>query len=404
MGGTVGWDPASGPSVNGAKIDTTGMKNVGGKWYGSNQNIMGQLATVKAPDYVNPNQTDMDALVKKILNPEAFAYDPTTDPAYQSLLSRYTQEGDRAFANTMVDLNANTGGELNSWAVSGASNARNDMVSQAQDSIPALMQAAYGMYSDKQNQTYKQFDALNGLDSTSYNRFRDTTGDFQTNVKNALGLMDTADATTRDTRNFNRDVAVSDRNFTQDVAVSDRNFAQDVKTSDRNYALAVRAENRIGRKSASGSSEKNTDITKLGTQPQIGAYYQFLDIFSGGGNGTYKGNAAAAYSRLIGKRGEIEKQIGSKLYKQLVSDVKGIDTVVGQPAAAKSSEPVAISKDPVVGRAADMMDAVKEDNQGGTNVKVPKYTNDEIAKYVAANISDYDLFVQAMNYLGINAP
>ncbi len=334
MGANVGWTPETGATINGAKVDTSGLKPINGHYYGTPDQILGILGTTKAPEYENPifKQDEISALVQKILNPEAFSWNKDTDPAYQSILASATANGEKAFNNNIADLTSLTGGRLNSWAAGQASQARADQIAQADAQIPSLYQLAYGMWQDKQGQNMNALNALLGIDDTYYGRSRDAYGDFRNSVNTALGLEDQKYQRGVDQRNYERDVLESDRNYDRGALESDRNYNRGVLESDRNYNLNLRQENRL----AASDSSNEKQITDMGTPAQVEQFYRLLEGYSGGGNGNWANNPAGAYSMIMQQRGIIEKAIGSKLYQQLLSDIKGLDGVVGTVKAPAS--------------------------------------------------------------------
>ena len=393
-GGSVTWDPTKGAMVNGATIDTSRMKNIGGRWYGSAEDVYGQLATTKAPDYQTGggmfSQEDMQGLINKILNPGAFTIDES-NPMISAMRTQGQKTGERAFNENIAALTAGTGGQLSSWAASQASGAR---AGAAQDADAAIAELAYGMWQDEQNRNMSSLNALLGIDDTMYGRNHDEYDDFRDAVGTGLDMAD---------RDYQR--GVSDKEYNRGVYESDRAFAQDKTNADRNYNLQVRQENRL---SSGGSGESDTDITKLGTPDQVSAYYSFIDIFSGGGNGTYKGDPAAAYNKLVGNRGQIEGMVDTKLYKQLLADVKSLESVVGQE-KADAPESYDVGSDPVAKRAIDMMGETNEvtgrNSMGApTTQKVAKYTDQDIITYVLNNVMDEEQAAAILNYLDVKEP
>lgn len=321
MGANVGWSPETGATLNGAKVNTAGMVNKDNAWYGKPEDIYGLVGTSKAPEYQTGggmfSPEEMQGLVQKILNPQAFSFD-ASNPMIASMMGQAEQQGEKAFNNNIADMTSLTGGRLNSWAAGQASQARSGAMT---DIMPQLYEMAYGMWNDSQDRNLTNLNALMGVDETMYGRSRDSYGDMISAANTGLGIENQKFERGIDERNYGRDVMESDRNYGRDVLESDRNYNRDVLESNRDYGLRAA--------SSRGSSEESNDITGLGSPEQVQSYYDFLDIFSGGGNGTYKDNPAAAYTRLVGNRGQIEKMVGTKLYNKLVSDIKGIDAVVG---------------------------------------------------------------------------
>ena len=149
-----------------------------------------------APEpYEDPFKTHIYSLLEKYLTPKEFKYDPATDPSYKAYEGMYTRAGEEAFEDTIGRLSAMTGGRPSSWAVSSASQAKNQYMEDLQNVIPVLEQQAYGRHQDAYTNLANQLAVLQDISDTSYGRYRDTVGDY------------------RDERNFGRDVFESDRDF-----------------------------------------------------------------------------------------------------------------------------------------------------------------------------------------------
>jgi len=129
--------------------------------------------------YTSPYQEQIDALLKEILNYKPFTYDVESDPMYQAYKKRYQQAGEESFQNVIGDLAGMTGGRLNTWAISSASQARQAWDERLMDVIPELYNLAYEMYSKELSNKYNQLAALGGLESRDYERYRDTIEDLR---------------------------------------------------------------------------------------------------------------------------------------------------------------------------------------------------------------------------------
>jgi len=385
MGGIVGWDPKTGPSVNGAKIDTTGMKYQNGSWYGNQDSIMNQLATTKAPEYQAGGgmfkQEDLQGLVDKILNPQAFQFD-ASNPMIASMMGQAEKSGEKAFNNNLADLTAATGGRLNSWAAGQASQARSSAV---EDIMPQLYEMAYGMWGDEQNRNASALSSLMGIDETMYNRSRDAYGDFRDNVGTGLDLANQQYERGADTRDYNRDVMESDRTFNRGNL-----------ESDRNYALNVSQERRI----ASGSTATDKSIASMGTPDQVAEYYDTLKRFGNGGKSPSDLYTAASTTL----RGDLVTIMGEDLADQLLSDLEGMDKVVGQTKPETEADFI-VSKDPIAQRASAMMEEMMQTSDPtstfGAVVDKARYTPKQIAEYVMNNVEDDEKLAAILNYLGI---
>jgi len=129
--------------------------------------------------YSSPYQAEVDALLQQILNPKAFYYDAESDPLYQTYKKRYQQAGEESFQNTLGDLAGMTGGRLNTWATSAASQARQAWDDRLMDTVPELYNLAYSMHLGDLQEKYNQLGALRDLEAADYSRYRDSIGDYR---------------------------------------------------------------------------------------------------------------------------------------------------------------------------------------------------------------------------------
>ena len=134
-------------------------------------------APVQQTQYKSPYQEQVDAILNEILNYKPFTYDVQNDPMYQAYKKRYQQAGEESFQNTIGDLTGMTGGRLNTWATSAASQARGAWDEKLMDVVPELYNLAYEMYSNELANKYNQLSAVGGLEAKDYERYRDVIGD-----------------------------------------------------------------------------------------------------------------------------------------------------------------------------------------------------------------------------------
>jgi len=131
------------------------------------------------PQYESPYQKQIDALLNEVINYKPFTYDVEKDPMYQAYKERYQQAGTEAFQNTIGDLAGLTGGRMNTWAISAASQARQSWDERLMDVVPELYNLAYSMYMQELNNKYNQLSALSGLEARDYQRYRDLIDDIR---------------------------------------------------------------------------------------------------------------------------------------------------------------------------------------------------------------------------------
>ena len=167
--------------------------------------------------YESPRQGEIDALWKQVKNPPKyesqyedliaqsisdirnrpkFEYDPETDTAFQAFKASAGRAADKAFADNLGGLSAMTGGRANSWAGTVASNARSNMLMQAEEAVMHFEDRAYSRYRDEGADMYNLVNLLQSQDQIMYNRFRDTIGDSKDLFNMVMQLDD------RDYRNY----------------------------------------------------------------------------------------------------------------------------------------------------------------------------------------------------------
>ena len=94
-------------------------------------------------------QADFDDLIAKM--GKGFSYDPSKDVAYQEYLKQAEANAKKAYENAIGSLTAKTGGNLNSSAVSGASQSYNEQINKATSALPDYMTAAFNRYIQEGN-------------------------------------------------------------------------------------------------------------------------------------------------------------------------------------------------------------------------------------------------------------
>lgn len=129
-------------------------------------------------DYQSKYNAKIDELLNQYLNRDKFSYDVNNDPLYEQYKAQYLREGNRAMNDAMASAAASAGG-MNSYAMTAAQQANNYYNAQLTDKIPELYNLAYNMYLDDIDQQIKDLNILQDMDSTQYNRYRDTMADWR---------------------------------------------------------------------------------------------------------------------------------------------------------------------------------------------------------------------------------
>jgi len=128
---------------------------------------------VEPAAYKSAYSDTINNLVSKAANGEKFNYDPTTDLAYQSYAKEYGRLGQQANENTMANAAINTGGLVNSYAVSAAAQAQNDYAQQLTAKIPELERAAYERYNADRSFNIEALNSMQALEQQNYAQYSD---------------------------------------------------------------------------------------------------------------------------------------------------------------------------------------------------------------------------------------
>ena len=139
--------------------------------------------------------TNINDLTNQITNMNPFSYNAATDPSYQNYLHQAVRSGRNAMLDNQSAAALNTGGFANSYGTTSGQQAYNAYLKDAQDQIPALMNAAYGIYQNKQNDLYNQLGTYQGL--AEADRARQ-----QQSYDNALNNLNYWTGVYQDKRNF----------------------------------------------------------------------------------------------------------------------------------------------------------------------------------------------------------
>ena len=134
-------------------------------------------------DFKYDYQTQLDAIMKSILNGEKFSYNFNEDALYQQYKDKYIQQGKMAMADAMGQAAAMTGGYGNSYAATVGNQAYQQSLGQLNDVIPELYQMAYDRYLQDKQDLYNQYGMLSddyargyGEHQDKYNKLMDALG------------------------------------------------------------------------------------------------------------------------------------------------------------------------------------------------------------------------------------
>lgn len=134
--------------------------------------------------FTDPYAAEREALLKRLTD-SSFSYDPAKDPAYQSYLTQYRREAERAGRDALAQAAILTGGQASTAAVAAAAQAADYYNSKAQDVLPDLYKLAYQMYQGEHQSLLDQLDLLTGLSEREYSRWSAADSDGYARWKDA---------------------------------------------------------------------------------------------------------------------------------------------------------------------------------------------------------------------------
>ena len=211
--------------------------------------IMGTGGAAK-PQYQSKYQNTLDALLDKIVNRGDFSYDFNADPLYQQYKDQYTKLGNEASMNAVANTAAMTGGFGNSYGVTAASQANQQYLTQLNDKIPQLQQAALNMWQMQGQELMNKYGAVGDAEDRAYSRYRDDVSDYYND------------------RNFNYQVGRDNLSDSQWQKQFEHQQERD-KVADTQWLASYLKSAKSGGSKRSGSSKSGTTnattISKSGT-------------------------------------------------------------------------------------------------------------------------------------------
>lgn len=124
-------------------------------------------------------QTQLDDVIKKILNREKFSYDLNGDALYQQYKDKHTRQAEMAMEDSIGMASAMTGGYGNSYAQSVGQQMYQKEMQNLNDIVPELYQMAYDKYNKEGQDLYNQYALLKDRETVEYGKDRDKVADEQ---------------------------------------------------------------------------------------------------------------------------------------------------------------------------------------------------------------------------------
>lgn len=289
-----------------------------------------QLNGLKAPNSYQTDKTlqnQITAAENNVLNRKEFSYDFNTDPFYQNYKDQYVRGGKMAMLDTQAGAAALSGGYGNSYAATAGNQAYQQYLSQLNNVIPELYDAAYNRYQNDLAQKRADLSMLMDKENQNYSRYRDTVGDYNQNREYYTGLY-------TNTRDYEWNDAKDKRDYAYQVAHD--KIANQLQRDQLNETIrANKASEKINSakaySSSSSSSSKKTSIPTYITSDMneylsddsasLTDIKKYLSTQYGTGAIT-KDQMVQLYARATSKKGstDSEDDDGPLTWKQVVQE------------------------------------------------------------------------------------
>lgn len=276
------------------------------------ENALNDWMNQKPGDYNSQYQDKIDQILDDLLNGKQPAYDFSTDPIYQQYKDNYIKQGQMAMMDTMANAAALSGGYGNSYASTVGNQAYQAYLSELNNVIPELANAAYAKYQAEQEGKRANVGILQGLEESAYGKYRDELSDWYTNRDYLTGRYDTEYE--KDYGSYRDSVAdwEADRayQFQQEQAKLEQ------ERWEREYALSKAKAYSSGSGTSSRSSSTKTSVWDGFTDAQIKRAKTYDDIDDAANFllGVNKNISESTMKNLLKEIGFSESEINEYLY------------------------------------------------------------------------------------------
>lgn len=287
-----------------------------------------------APSWTSKYTDQINSLVSKLLNRDAFSYDYKTDPTYQQYAETYQREGNRAMQDTMAEAAAQTGGLASSYAVTAANQANNNYMAQLADKIPELEQLAYSRYQDDLSNDLSNLSMLQSLDNTDYGRYQDDLNQYNTDRSFNYGVYSDDRAYEQQDKSDSYDLAIAMINagaMPSSEILRKAGISSDDATAMYDAVLAAAAS--TGSSSGGGGGSRSSSYSSSSTSESTDKLTQLFQDMRASGKPT-------SYLSAYGENYGVNKGMFSKIleeYKEWAATQDKLDNYTTYNAGQKSS-------------------------------------------------------------------
>lgn len=158
------------------------------------QSALSKLLQVQksVPTYKDSFSSQLQDAYDKIVNREKFSYDVNADAMYQQMKDQYIAGGKLAMADTMGQAAALNGGYGSSYAQSVGQQAYQGYMQQLNDIIPELYDRSLAQYNQEGQDMLTQYAMLSDMADDEYAKYQDSLNRYYTDLQMAKSDVDTA--------------------------------------------------------------------------------------------------------------------------------------------------------------------------------------------------------------------
>lgn len=212
--------------------------------------------------YQSKWQSQLDDIIGRILNREAFSYDFNEDALYKQYAEQYMRGGKLAMQDTMGQAAAMTGGYGNSYASTAGNQAYQEYLSQLNAVIPKLYGMALDRYQMEGQEMYNQYGLLSAQEQQEYGRYMDEYNKWLGERDYATGVYNT-----EEDRDYSRYMDAVDLGYRTHTDAETREWEEFIAATDKATSAQKLALDSVYTAIENGLMPSDKDIAASGLDP-----------------------------------------------------------------------------------------------------------------------------------------
>jgi peptidoglycan hydrolase-like protein with peptidoglycan-binding domain len=212
--------------------------------------------------YQSKWQSQLDDIIGRILNREAFSYDFNEDALYKQYAEQYMRGGKLAMQDTMGQAAAMTGGYGNSYASTAGNQAYQEYLSQLNAVIPELYGMALDRYQMEGQEMYNQYGLLSDQEAQDYGRYQDSYNKWLAERDYATGVYNT-----EEDRDYSRYMDTVDLGYRTHTDAETREWEEFIAAADKATGAQKIALDSVYTAIENGVMPSDKDIAVSGLDP-----------------------------------------------------------------------------------------------------------------------------------------